>query len=110
MTALNATQKQLAANNRRLKETLHALPTSSRCGLSAPARGLLNRALDAGDDLPARAAGPDPAPAAAAADPAEPTNEADLGAWIADAISAYDGCRARIDAIRQWDGEVSHGR
>ncbi|GAB4112850.1 MAG: hypothetical protein Fur0019_19230 [Tibeticola sp.] len=107
---MHATQSRLAATERRLKESLHALPTAHQCGLSGPARGLLNARIAASDDLPARAAEPDPAAASAAADPGEPgTIEADLGGWIAGAISAYDACRARIDAIRQWD-DVTHGR
>ncbi|TCS70691.1 hypothetical protein EDC61_11418 [Sulfuritortus calidifontis] len=109
--ALHATQARLAATEKRLKESLYALPTAQSCGLSGAARGLLNARLGAAGagDLPARAAGPAPAAAESAADPGEPVREADLGAWIAEAIGAYDDCRARIDAIRHWD-EVTHGR
>jgi len=109
VTALYATEKRLVDAKRRLRGALYGLPTANDCGLSAPARGLLNRTIDAGADLPARASQPNPANAAAAADSGEQTSEADLGAWIADTISAYDACRARLDAIRQWDAEVSHG-
>lgn len=111
--ALHATQSRLAATEKRLKESLYALPTAQSCGLSGAARGLLNASIVAGDDLPARASEPDAAAAQPAADPGEPVTEADLGGWIAAAISAYDECRARIDAIRQWDVDVSgvaHGR
>mgnify|MGYP006877475285 CR=1 FL=1 len=109
MNALHATKTRLAATEQRLKESLYALPTASNCGLSGAARGLLNARLAAGD-LPAGAA----EPAATAAEPADypgqpATAEAALGGWIASAISAYDECRARIDAIREWD-EVTHGR
>lgn len=116
--ALHATRQRLAAAEQRLKEHLYALPTAHSCGLSAAARGLLNARL-AADELPARAGKPDRAAAPAAADSAltpgpSPggrggVHEADLGGWIMDAITAYDDCRARIDAIRQWD-EVTHGR
>lgn len=107
VTALQATKHKLAATEKRLKESLYALPTAASCGLSGAARGLLNARLAAADGLPARAAEPDRAAAESSADPG--VTEADLGAWIADAVSAYDECRARIDAIRQWD-EVTHGR
>lgn len=104
---LQATKTRLAATEKRLKESLHALPTAQSCGLSGAARGLLNARLAAADDLPARAADTDRAVAVPAADSG--VTEAELGGWIADAISRYDECRARIDAIRQWD-EVTHGR
>lgn len=111
--ALHATKSQLAATQRRLKETLYGLPTSGGCGLSGAARGLLNAAI-AGDAMPAGSAGADRADAAAAADPVQPpASESDVGAWIADAVALYDECRARLDAIRQWDDDVSvvaHGR
>lgn len=103
--ALHATKNTLAATRKKLKETLHALPTADRCGLSGPARGLLNRALDATASLPAHPAEPAPAPAAPAADPG--AGEGDVGGWIADAIAQYNECRARIDALRQWDAAIS---
>lgn len=119
VTALHATRQRLAATEQRLKESLYALPTAQSCGLSAAARGLLNERISAADDLSARAGKPDRAAAEPAADSAltpSPSpggrggvNEAELGGWIMDAITAYDDCRARIDAIRQWD-EVTHGR
>jgi hypothetical protein len=37
------------------------------------------------------------------------TTDTDLAGWILDAASLYEQCRARIDALRQWD-EVTHGR
>ena len=111
--ALQATKTRLSATEKRLKESLYALPTASACGLSGPARGLLNARIDAAGGLPESAAEPDRTDAESSADPGEPVTEADLGGWIAAAISAYDECRARIDAIRQWDVDVSgvaHGR
>jgi hypothetical protein len=107
VSALQATKTRLAATEKRLKESLYALPTADRCGLSGHARSLLNAAI-ASDDLPARAAGPDRADASPSADSGG-SSEATVGAWIADAIRAYDECRARIDAIRRWD-EVTYGR
>jgi len=105
---LHATKNRLAAANKRLKEALHALPTAADCGLSGPARGLLNRALDpAAAPMPTDTGGAAGTAAAPAADPG--ATEADIAGWAADAIALYGECRARIDAIRQWD-EVTHGR
>lgn len=105
--ALETTKNRLATTEQRLKESLRALPTAHACGLSGAARGMLNRAI-AGDDLPAGAAESDRADGKALPDSGG-SSEAAIGFWIADAISAYDECRARIDAIRQWD-EVTYGR
>lgn len=104
MAQLSLAKTRLAATEKRLKESLYALPTAQSCGLSAAARGLLNARLGA-NELPARAGLPDRAAAPVAADAG--VREAELGGWITDAITAYDDCRARIDAIRQWD-EVTH--
>src|SRR5690606_1643917 len=103
-----ATKNRLAAANRKLKEALYGLPTAAECGLSGPARGLLNRALDpAAAPMPTDTGGAAGTAAAPAADPG--ATEADIAGWAADAIALYGECRARIDAIRQWD-EVTHGR
>lgn len=108
--ALHETRTRLIAANRRLKEALYALPTAGNCGLSAGATRLLDDALGNAADVSARAPQPDPAAAESAADAARPAaSEAAVGAWIGDAIHAYDECRARIDAIRQWD-DVTYGR
>lgn len=108
--ALEATKSKLAATQKRLKEELHALPTAGRCGLSGPARGLLNAAIAAdASAMPARAAAAADAAAAAAADTGHSSSEADVGGWIAETLALYGECRARIDAIREWD-EVTHGR
>jgi len=106
--ALQATKSALAATQKRLKEELHALPTAGRCGLSGPARGLLNAAI-AANALPDGAAAFADADAESAADTG-PSSEADVGGWIADAIALYGECRARLDAIRQWDAAVNGGR
>lgn len=105
--ALQATKNRLTDTQRRLKETLYGLPTADRCGLSGPARGLLNAAIADAGGLPAPAGEPAHTDAGASADPG--ADEAGVGSWIADAIALYGECRARIDAIRQWD-EVTHGR
>ena len=105
--ALQATKTRLTDTQRRLKEALYGLPTAGRCGLSGPARGLLNAAIAAPGGLPAPASEPARADAGASADPG--ADEAGVGSWIADAIALYGECRARLDALRQWD-EVTHGR
>lgn len=111
--AARAAQAELtrreAAFNTRLKEVrseIYRLSTGREC-LSGPLRLRLNAAI-AADPLPARAAGADPAHAEPAADSGG-SSDAALGQWILDAASLYEGCRARLDAIRQWD-EVTHGR
>ncbi|TCS69750.1 hypothetical protein EDC61_11950 [Sulfuritortus calidifontis] len=107
---LHATKSRLAVTEKRLKESLYALPTAQSYGLSYAARGLLNARLSDADDMPARASEPDRAASESPADPGQSgVTEADLGGWIAGVIGAYDACRARIEAIRQWD-EVTHGR
>lgn len=106
--ALQATKARLAATEKRLKEELYALPTAGHCGLSGPARGLLNAAIVDASALPARAAEFDRAAAESAADTGH-SSEADVGGWIAETLALYGECRARIDAIREWD-EVTHGR
>ena len=108
VTALHATKTQLAATQRRLKDALYSLDPG-RCGLSGRARGLLNDAIAATGDVSARAAQSAGADAAVATDTGHAASERDVALWIADAIGRYEECRARIDAIRQWD-EVTHGR
>lgn len=105
--ALQATKTRLTDTQRQLKEALYALPTARHCGLSGPARRLLNAAIAAPGGLPAGSGEPARADAEPAADPG--ATEADIAGWAADAIALYGECRARIDAIRQWD-EVTHGR
>lgn len=105
--ALQATKTRLTDTQRRLKETLYGLPTADRCGLSGPARGLLNAAIADAGGLPAPAGEPAHADAGASADPG--ASEAGIAGWAADAIALYGECRARLDALRQWD-EVTHGR
>ena len=105
--ALQATKNRLATTQRQLKEALYGLPTAGRCGLSGPARRLLNDAIADASAVPAPAGEPAHADAGASADPG--ASEADIAGWAADAIAIYGECRARIDAIRHWD-EVTHGR
>ncbi|RPE72523.1 hypothetical protein EDC62_0214 [Tibeticola sediminis] len=93
---------QKAAFDKRLKEVrreIYSLSTGREC-LSGALRLRLNRAIAGADDLPARPGGADPAAP-------EPADDTAVAQWIANAASAYDDCRARIDAIRHWD-EVTH--
>lgn len=122
-----------AAFQVKLKEVrseIYSFSSGREC-LSGPLRLRLNAAI-AADSVPARAPGADPAAAAPATDPIHPSphgigattppspsgrgavgeggsTDADIAAWILDAASLYEQCRARIDAIRAWD-EVTHGR
>ncbi|GAB4173784.1 MAG: hypothetical protein Fur0039_15360 [Rhodocyclaceae bacterium] len=137
--AARAAQAELsrreAAYRARLKETrdeIYRLSTGREC-LSGPLRLRINSAIGA-DPVPARAGEPDRAAAQPAADPilhppsgresggeghppspsgrgagGEGATDVDLAGWILDAAALYGQCRARIDAIRQWD-EVTHGR
>lgn len=87
-----------AAQEAKLKETrheIHRLAAGREC-LSGALRLRLNAAIDAADGLPARAGDADPAVAAAA-------DDTGVAQWIIDAAGRYDDCRARIDALRQWD-------
>jgi hypothetical protein len=96
-----------AAFQRRLKEVkseIYRLSDGREC-LSVPLRMRINAAL-AGDRLPQGAAAAAPAPAGAAADPGG-SSDAAVGQWILDAAQLYEQCRARIDAIRQWDEQVA---
>lgn len=43
-----------------------------------------------------------PANATASANTGDST-DTDIAGWIIDAAALYEQCRARIDAIRQWD-------
>jgi len=112
---------ELDATNRRLRHDLKTATTGRPC-LSADARGLLQQSHAFGLKLPASSIGAASAPAAPAADPVlssssgrrdggeGDTTDTDIAGWILDAASLYEECRARLDAIRQWDGEVSRGR
>jgi len=95
---------------RTTEELQHALNrvTSDRTCLGGAARRLLNRSPGiAAASLPARAGGAAAAVATATADPgivagSDSTSERDTAAWIARAAGQYDACRARIDAVAEW--------
>jgi hypothetical protein len=100
----------LDATTRRLRHDLKTATTGRAC-LSSTARGLLHQSPAFGLRLPQATGSAARPAAAAAADPGEhaESSDADVAEWILDAASLYEQCRARIDAIRQWD-EVTHGR
>jgi len=103
---------ELDATNRRLRHDLQSATTGRPC-LSADARGLLQQSPAFGLKLPQTTGGAVAAPAAAAADSgdaARDSTDADIAGWIIDAAALYEQCRSRIDALRQWDDEVSRGR
>jgi hypothetical protein len=103
---------ELDATNRRLRHDLQAATTGRPC-LSADARGLLQQSPAFRLKLPATTGSALAAPAAPAADSgqsASDSTDTDIAGWILDAAALYEQCRARIDAFRQWDDEVSRGR
>ncbi|WP_119352919.1 hypothetical protein [Azohydromonas sediminis] len=105
---------QRAAASQRLKEArreIDRLAAGRECLSGALRVRISDAAAGVTDNLPE-----DPGPSArAAAEPAaDPgdgiaSTDADVAAWALDVASAYEECRARIDAIRQWD-QVTHGR
>jgi len=100
----------LDATNRRLRHDLKTAITGRPC-LSADARGLLHQSPAFGLKLPSTSGGAAPATTASTANSGEPagdSTDADIAGWILDAAALYEQCRARIDALRQWD-EVTNG-
>jgi cell division protein FtsB len=98
--------QSLDAANRRIRDELKTATTGRPC-LSADARSVLQQSPAFGIKLPASAVGHASAAPAVTADPSDST-DADVAGWIIDATDLYEQCRARIDAIRQWD-EVTNG-
>jgi hypothetical protein len=92
---------ELDATTRRLRHDLQAATIGRPC-LSADARWLLQQSPAFSLRLSTSTGSPASAPAAHATDPGDST-DADVAGWIIDAASLYEQCRARIDAIRQWD-------
>jgi hypothetical protein len=103
---------ELDATNRRLRHDIQTATTGRPC-LSADARGLLQQSPAFSLKLPTTTGGALAAPAAVAADSgqsASDSTDADIAGWVLDAAALFEQCRARIDALRQWDDEVSRGR
>jgi cell division protein FtsB len=124
----------LDATNRRIRDELKTATTGRPC-LSPAARGMLQQSpafrlglsAPTGSPLAAPAAptaysllpspsgrgaggeGNIPSPSGRGAGGEGDTTDADLAGWILDAAGLYEACRARIDALRQWD-EVTHDR
>jgi hypothetical protein len=117
----------LDATNRRLRNDIKTATTGRPC-LSSAARGLLQQSPAFGTTVPKDTGSPASTPAAPATYSLLPspsgrgaggegreaggegdTTDTDLAQWILDAAGLYEQCRARIDALRQWD-EVTHGR
>jgi hypothetical protein len=106
IAARDARIADLDATTRRLRHDLQTATTGRPC-LSADARWLLQQSPAFGLKLPQATGSPASAPAAPAADPGDST-DADVAGWIVDAAELYEQCRARVDALRQWD-EVTNG-
>lgn len=112
--ALAAERARSQAAAHTTEELRHALKrtTSDRACLGGAARRLLNQSPGiAATGLPAGAGRvADPAAAAAADTGIGDTSEADTADWIAVAAGQYEACRARIDAIADWQRSVSNAR
>lgn len=93
-----------ASVNRRIQEAKREAYelAGSGCGVSGALRLRLNAAIG---DVPAGAGHAAGADASAAADSA---SEREVAEWVLDAVQRYEECRARIEAIRQWDA-ATHG-
>lgn len=112
---------QKAAFDRRFKEVrseIYRLSSGREC-LSGDLRLRLDAAIGAGAEprLPAPAGAATSAPAGSAADPGHrqpASTDADIAGWILEAARLYEDCRARLDALRQWDavtfGSADDGR
>lgn len=110
---------QQAAFDRRIKEVrseIYRLSSGREC-LSGDLRLRLDAALGAATALPAPAGAATSAPAGSAADPGHrqpASTDADIAGWILEAARLYEDCRARLDALRQWDavtfGSADDGR
>ncbi|MFN4003340.1 MAG: hypothetical protein ACK4MJ_04175 [Hylemonella sp.] len=93
-----------ASIDKRIQEARHDVYAlaGSGCGVSGAVRLRLNTAI--AGDVPAGAGHAAGAAAGAAAD----SGEREIAAWVLDAAQRYEECRARIEAIRQWDA-ATHG-
>jgi cell division protein FtsB len=97
---------ELDAVNRRIRDELKTATTGRPC-LSADARSVLQQSPAFSATVPAPTVGPAPATSSASENSGDST-DADVAGWIIDASALYEQCRARVDAIRQWD-EVTNG-
>jgi hypothetical protein len=102
---LHSVQETLNETDRRLRQALARVARADRVCLSADTRSVLDHARSAAH-VPTGASGSHPADAGASADSGGPggaASERAVAEWAATAIRLYDECRARINAIRQWD-------
>ena len=113
---LDAQQRASRAeqNAHHLRQELARVASDRPC-LSAATRSVLERHPAFAASVPARAVLPDRAASAAAADSGQPeqpaehavSTERDMAEWALQVSTLYDTCRARIDAIRQWDAHAN---
>ncbi len=95
----------------KLKNELKNHATGRDC-LSADALRVLQPASAAKQRMPKGAGSADSAAAGSAGNPGHgdettASTDADIAGWIADAYRLYEQCRARIDAIGQWDAGLN---
>jgi len=114
LQAQSQAQRALAQSGE-LRRELARVSTARPC-LSADTRRLLHTSTAfASNHLPAPAASAAGSHTPTAADPeqqsaqqhsAPVSTEADVAGWILDAATLYTQCRARLDALRQWDAQT----
>lgn len=105
---LAAQQNAAAAQQQttRLRQELAHVASDRPC-LSAATRRLLERHPAFSSSVPASAASVARPAARTAADPEQSVStEQDVAAWALDASALYAQCRARLDALRQWDAQT----
>lgn len=115
--AIHSLEAQLRERENDLRAALARRASATRACFSDPVRRLLD-GPGASTTVPNAAAGVARADATVAAaaggpghrrEPARATSERAAAIWAAKAMTAYERCRARIDALRQWT-ETVHGR
>lgn len=97
-----------------LKNELKNYTTGRDC-LSADARRVLQRASPAKQRMPEGAEGVDPTIAGSANNTGDrnetaASTDVDIAEWIVSASKLYEQCRARIDAIEQWDAGLDESK
>jgi hypothetical protein len=108
IAARDAHLAELDAVNRRLRHDIQTATTGRPC-LSADARSVLQQSPAFGAIVPEAAIGTASDASSTATDSSDST-DSDIADWVIDAAYLYEQCRARIDAIRQWDKMTNGAR
>lgn len=110
-TAALAAKRAYQSKLKEMRNEIPKLATGHEC-MSGDLRMQLNTAITDGNTMSQSAADATGADASAASNTSSSAGatDADIAVWVIDAAGLYSECRARIDAIRQWDEEVRYGR